>query len=170
MGQIEQAMNTRLYVGNLSFNTNADGVRTAFQEFGTVSDVHLVSDRETGRSRGFAFVTMGTPEEAAKAIEGMDGRTLDGRPLRVNEAEQRQNRGGGGGGGFGGGGGGGFRGGGGGFGGGGGGRGGFGGGGGGYGGGGGGGDFGGGGGGGDDGGRRGRGGRGGRGGGGGDRW
>src|SRR5215470_7816002 len=92
-------MNTRLYVGNLSFNTTADGVRTAFQQFGTVSDVHLVSDRETGRSRGFAFVTMGSPEEAAKAIEGMDGRTLDGRPLRVNEAEQRQPRGGGGGGG-----------------------------------------------------------------------
>src|SRR5215470_15070882 len=91
-------MNTRLYVGNLSFNTSAEGVRTAFQEFGTVSDVHLVSDRETGRSRGFAFVTMGTPEEAAKAIEGMDGRTLDGRPLRVNEAEQRQQRGAGGGG------------------------------------------------------------------------
>ena len=137
-------MNTRLYVGNLSFNTTADGVRTAFQEFGTVSDVHLVSDRETGRSRGFAFVTMGTPEEAAKAIEGMDGRTLDGRPLRVNEAEQRQQRGGGGGGGgYGGGGGGGFRGGGGG--GRGGGGGGYGGGGGGYGGGGGGGDYGGGG-------------------------
>ena len=161
-------MNTRLYVGNLSFNTNADGVRTAFQEFGTVSDVHLVSDRETGRSRGFAFVTMGTPEEAAKAIEGMDGRTLDGRPLRVNEAEQRQQRGGGGGGGYGGGGGGG------GYGGGGdrGGGGGYGGGGGGYGGGGG-GDYGGGGG---DGGRGGRGGRGrggggrGGGGGGGDRW
>ena len=157
-------MNTRLYVGNLSFNTNAEGVRTAFQEFGTVSDVHLVSDRETGRSRGFAFVTMGTPEEAAKAIEGMDGRTLDGRPLRVNEAEQRQQRGAGGGGG-------GFRSGGGGYGGGGGGsRGGDRGGGGGYGGGGGGGDYGGGGGDyGDSGGRRG--GRGGRGGGrGGDRW
>ena len=92
-------MNTRLYVGNLSFNTNAEGVRTAFTQFGTVSDVHLVTDRETGRSRGFAFVTMGTPEEAAKAIEGMDGKTLDGRPLRVNEAEQRQARGGGGGGG-----------------------------------------------------------------------
>jgi len=174
LGQIEQAMNTRLYVGNLSFNTNAEGVRAAFQEFGTVSDVHLVSDRETGRSRGFAFVTMGTPEEAAKAIEGMDGRTLDGRPLRVNEAEQRQQRGGGGGGG-----GGGFRpGGGGGFGGGGGDRGRSGGGGGYGGGGGGGGDYGGGGGGGygggggdggDGGGRRG--GRGGRGGGrGGDRW
>jgi hypothetical protein len=163
-------MNTRLYVGNLSFNTNADGVRTAFQEFGTVSDVHLVSDRETGRSRGFAFVTMGTPEEAAKAIEGMDGRTLDGRPLRVNEAEQRQQRGGGGGGGFRSGGGGGYGGGGGGYGGGGdrGGGGGYGGGG--YGGGGGGGDYG------DGGGRGGRGGRGGgrggRGGGdrGGDRW
>ena len=164
-------MNTRLYVGNLSFNTNAEGVRAAFQEFGTVSDVHLVSDRETGRSRGFAFVTMGTPEEATKAIEGMDGRTLDGRPLRVNEAEQRQPRGGGGGGGggFRAGGGGGYGGGGGGDRGGGGGRGG-----GGYGGGGGGGgDYGGGGGGGgyDGGEGRGRGGRGGRGrGGGGDRW
>jgi RNA recognition motif-containing protein len=149
-------MNTRLYVGNLSFNTTADGVRTAFQEFGTVSDVHLVTDRETGRSRGFAFVTMGTTEEASKAIQGMDGKTLDGRPLRVNEAEQRQARGGGGGGG-------GYRGGGGG-----GGRGGYGGGGGygGEGGGGGGGDWGGGGGGDDRGGGRGRG-RGGR---GGDRW
>ena len=165
LGQIEHAaMNTRLYVGNLSFNTNAEGVRTAFQEFGTVSDVHLVTDRETGRSRGFAFVTMGTPEEAAKAIEGMDGHTLDGRPLRVNEAEQRQPRGGGGGGGGGYGGGGGAPGGGGGY------RGGGGGGGGGYGGGGGGGDYGGGG--GDrGGGRGGRGGRGrGGGGGGGDRW
>src|SRR3954447_24613993 len=99
LGRFEQAMNTRLYVGNLSFNTTADGVRTAFQQFGTVSDVHLVTDRETGRSRGFAFVTMGPPEEAAKSIEGMDGKTLDGRPLRVNEAEQRQQRGGGGGGG-----------------------------------------------------------------------
>jgi RNA recognition motif-containing protein len=92
-------MNTRLYVGNLSFNTTADGVRAAFAEFGNVDDVHLVSDRETGRSRGFAFVTMSTAEEATKAIAGMDGRTVDGRPLRVNEAEQRQPRGGGGGGG-----------------------------------------------------------------------
>jgi RNA recognition motif-containing protein len=95
-------MNTRLYVGNLSFNTTADGVRTAFEQFGTVSDVHLVTDRETGRARGFAFVTMGTPDEAAKAMQAMDGKTLDGRPLRVNEAEQRQQRGGGGGGGGGG--------------------------------------------------------------------
>jgi RNA recognition motif-containing protein len=101
-------MNTRLYVGNLSFNATADSVRAAFQEFGTVSDVHLVSDRETGRSRGFAFVTMGTSEEAAKAMQAMDGQNLDGRPLRVNEAEQRQQRGGGGGGYGGGGGGGGY--------------------------------------------------------------
>src|SRR5688572_17663644 len=92
-------MNTRLYVGNLSFNTNADGVRTAFEQFGTVTDVHLVTDRETGRARGFAFVTMSTPDEAAKAMQAMDGQTLDGRPLRVNEAEARQQRGGGGGGG-----------------------------------------------------------------------
>jgi RNA recognition motif-containing protein len=92
-------MNTRLYVGNLSFNTTADGVRTAFAQFGTVSDVHLVTDRETGRTRGFGFVTMGTADEAAKAIQGMDGQILDGRPLRVNEAEERQQRGGGGGGG-----------------------------------------------------------------------
>src|SRR5262249_51031332 len=87
-------MNTRLYVGNLSFNTTADGVRTAFQEFGTVSDVHLVTDRETGRSRGFAFVTMVSPEAATKAIEGMDGHTLDGRPVRVDDSEQRPARGG----------------------------------------------------------------------------
>ena len=100
-------MNTRLYVGTLSFNTSADGVRTAFEQFGTVSDVHLVTDRETGRTRGFAFLTMGTPDEASKAIQGMDGKTLDGRPLRVNEAEERQQRGGGGGGRGGGGGGGG---------------------------------------------------------------
>jgi RNA recognition motif-containing protein len=91
-------MNTRLYVGNLSFNTNPDAVRSAFEQFGTVTDVHFVTDRETGRARGFAFVTMGTPDEAAKAIQGMDGKTLDGRPLRVNEAEERQQRGGGGGG------------------------------------------------------------------------
>ena len=92
-------MNTRLYVGNLSFNTTADGVRAAFADFGSVDDVYLVSDRETGRSRGFAFVTMGSPEDAQRAIEGMNGKPLDGRPLRVNEAEERQSRGGGGGGG-----------------------------------------------------------------------
>jgi cold-inducible RNA-binding protein len=156
-------VNNRLYVGNLSFNTSSDAVRTAFAIFGTVEDVYLVTDRDTGRPRGFGFVTMSTPEEAAKAIDGMNGKDLDGRTLRVNEAESRPRGGGGGGGGGGfrgGGGGGGYGGGGGGDRGGGGGRGG-----GGYGGGGGGGGYDGGGG----GGRGGRGGRG-RGGGGDDRW
>ena len=82
-------MNTRLYVGNLSYNTNADAVREAFTEFGAVEDVYMVTDRDTGRPRGFAFVTMGTGEEAQKAIEGMDGKMLDGRPLRVSEADQK---------------------------------------------------------------------------------
>ncbi len=100
-------MGNRLYVGNLSFNATADSVRAAFSSFGEVTDAHVVSDRETGRSRGFAFVTMSTAQEAAKAIAEMNGALLDGRPLRVNEAEERQSRGGGGGGGFGGGGGGG---------------------------------------------------------------
>jgi hypothetical protein len=100
-------MNNRLYVGNLSFDTGAESVRAAFAELGAVEDVYLVTDRATGRSRGFAFVTMSTPEEAARAIQEMDGRMLDGRPLRVNEAEQKPRGGGGGGGGFRGGGGGG---------------------------------------------------------------
>lgn len=99
-------MSTRLYVGNLSFNSNADSIREAFTQFGEVTDVHVVMDRETGRSRGFAFVTMGTPQEAQSAIATMNGALLDGRPLRVNEAEARQPRGGGGFGGGGGGGGG----------------------------------------------------------------
>jgi hypothetical protein len=101
--------NNRLYVGNLSFQTSTDAVRAAFESFGAVEDVHLVTDRETGRPRGFGFVTMGTPEEAQKAIEGMDGQMLDGRPLRVSEREARSGGGGGGGGGYGGGGGGGGR-------------------------------------------------------------
>jgi RNA recognition motif-containing protein len=117
-----------LYVGNLAFHTTEDSLLAAFARFGEVSDVKLVIDRETGRSRGFAFITMSTPEAAAKAISEMDGQQLDGRPLRVNEAEARPPRAGGGGGprggggGYGGGGGGGPRGGRGGYGGGGGGR------------------------------------------------
>jgi RNA recognition motif-containing protein len=106
-------MGNRLYVGNLSFNTSAETLRDCFSEVGEVTDVHIVSDRETGRSRGFGFVTMSTPEAATNAIAQMDGATLDGRALRVNEAEERNGGGGGGGGsrggrgGFGGGGGGG---------------------------------------------------------------
>ncbi|MBK8256940.1 MAG: RNA-binding protein [Polyangiaceae bacterium] len=102
-------MGNRLYVGNLSFQTNAETIRSAFQAVGEVTDVHAVTDRETGQSRGFAFVTMGSPAEAAKAIAEMNGALLEGRSLRVNEAEERTNRGGGGGGYGGGGGGGGGR-------------------------------------------------------------
>ena len=99
-------MGKRLYVGNLSWDTSEDTLRLAFEEGGrTVSDCHIVSDRETGRPRGFAFVEMGTEQEAQDAIEAMDGVNLDGRQLRVNEAQERQNRGGGGRGGGGGGGG-----------------------------------------------------------------
>jgi RNA recognition motif-containing protein len=100
-------MGTRLYVGNLSFSSTNETVREAFARIGEVTDVHIVTDRASGQSRGFGFVTMGTPAEAQKAIEAMNGATLDGRPLRVNEAEERPQRPGGfGGGGPGGGGGG----------------------------------------------------------------
>jgi cold-inducible RNA-binding protein len=92
-------MGNRLYVGNLSFNATSESVRAAFAAFGEVTDAQVVTDRETGQSRGFAFVTMGSSQEAAKAIAEMNGAMLDGRALRVNEAEERQNRGGGGGGG-----------------------------------------------------------------------
>jgi len=98
-------MGNRLYVGNLSFNTSQDTLRDAFTQYGEVTDVHLVTDRQTGQPRGFGFVTMGNSAAAQAAIAGMNGSTLDGRPLRVNEAEERQG-GGGRGGGFGGGGGG----------------------------------------------------------------
>jgi RNA recognition motif-containing protein len=92
-------MGNRLYVGNLSYEANNDTVRQAFTACGDVTDVHVMADRETGRSRGFAFVTMGSADEARKAIREMNGAMLDGRPLKVNEAEERPNRGGGGGGG-----------------------------------------------------------------------
>ncbi len=92
-------MGNRLYVGNLSFNATNDTVRAAFSAFGEPTDVHVVSDRETGQSRGFGFVTMGTAQAAQKAIAEMNGALLDGRPLKVNEAEERQAGGGGGGGG-----------------------------------------------------------------------
>ena len=99
-------MGTRLYVGNLSFSSTVEGLRAAFAESGEVVDAHIVKDRDTGRSRGFGFVTMSTEDQARKAIEAMNGAMLDGRPLKVNEAQERTG-GGGGGGGYGGGGGGG---------------------------------------------------------------
>ncbi len=102
-------MGTRLYVGNLSFSATKDSLRAAFAATGgDVTDVHIVTDRESGQSRGFGFVTMGSEQQAQQAIAQMNGALLDGRPLRVNEAEERPQRGGGGGGGgYGGGGGGG---------------------------------------------------------------
>jgi RNA recognition motif-containing protein len=92
-------MGNRLYVGNLSFQATSETLREAFAACGEVTDVHIVQDRDSGQSRGFAFVTMGSASEAAKAISSLDGTDLGGRSLRVNEAEERQNRGGGGGGG-----------------------------------------------------------------------
>jgi cold-inducible RNA-binding protein len=98
-------MGNRLYVGNLSFNSTAESVRAAFSEVGEVTDVHIVMDRDSGRPRGFGFVTMGSEQEASAAIAQLNGADIDGRQVRVNEAEER--KGGGGGGGFRGGGGGG---------------------------------------------------------------
>jgi RNA recognition motif-containing protein len=101
-------MSRRLYVGNLSYDTTEEALMQAFAEGGRqVASVRIMTDRETGRSRGFAFVEMASDSDAAAAIEAMNGAQLDGRTLRVNEAEERAPRRGGGGGGFGGGGGGG---------------------------------------------------------------
>ena len=104
-------MSTKLYVGNLSFNTTENDLQDAFAAHGTVASVDLIMDKMTGRSRGFAFVTMGTPESAKAAIAALHGAQMDGRPLTVNDARPREERpsrgGGGGGGGYGGGGGGG---------------------------------------------------------------
>jgi RNA recognition motif-containing protein len=98
-------MNTRIFVGNLAFHTTEDVLQQAFAQWGEVKEVKLMLDRESGRSRGFAFVAMANADEARKAIDSMNGQLLDGRPLRVNEAEERRERTGGpggGGGGFGG--------------------------------------------------------------------
>jgi len=92
-------MKNRIYVGNLAFETTETEIESTFAEYGQVSEVKLMLDRETGRSRGFAFVTMSTEAEAQSAIRATDGRNLGGRALRVNEAEERKNNFGGGGGG-----------------------------------------------------------------------
>lgn len=101
-------MGNRLYVGNLSFSATVDKLRAAFAAHGEVQDVHIATDRDSGQSRGFGFVTMGSPAAAAAAIAQMNGASLDGRNLKVNEAEERRPGGGGGGGGGGRGGGGGY--------------------------------------------------------------
>jgi cold-inducible RNA-binding protein len=106
--------NTKLFVGNLSFNTTENDLQDAFAAHGTVVEANLMMDRMSGKPRGFGFVTMSTPEEAQKAIDALNGASLDGRNLTVNIARPREERpvGGGGGGrrgGYGGGGGGGGR-------------------------------------------------------------
>jgi RNA recognition motif-containing protein len=97
-------MGRRLYVGNLSYNTTELSLREAFGQVGTVADVKIVMDRETGRPRGFGFVEMSSDQEAQEAIQQLNGRELDGRAINVNEAQERAGGGGRGGGGRGGGG------------------------------------------------------------------
>ncbi len=104
---------TNIYVGNLAFNATDDDIRSAFEQYGEVTSVNIIMDRETGRSRGFAFVEMADGEHAKEAIENLDGAAISGRNVKVNEARPRPPRSGGGGGGggsrYGGGGGGGGR-------------------------------------------------------------
>jgi RNA recognition motif-containing protein len=98
-------MSTKLYVGNLSFQTTSEELQEMFAQAGTVKSASVVEDRETGRSRGFGFVEMSSDAEAAAAIDQFNGKEIGGRALKVNEAKPRESRGGGGGGrGFGGGG------------------------------------------------------------------
>ena len=92
-------MNNKLFVGNLSFNTTENDLQDTFAAHGTVVEANLMTDRMTGRARGFGFVTMSTEEEAQKAIEALNGAALDGRNLTVNIAKPREERAGGGGGG-----------------------------------------------------------------------
>src|SRR5437016_11532752 len=95
-------MSNKLFVGNLSFNTTENDLQDTFAAHGTVLEANLMMDRATGRPRGFGFVTMSTPEEAQKAIEALNGKTVGGRALTVNIARPREERPGGGGGGGGG--------------------------------------------------------------------
>jgi cold-inducible RNA-binding protein len=87
-------MATNLYVGNLSYDTTEDTLRTLFAEYGQIESVNLITDRYTGRSRGFAFVEMSTEEEAQEAITGLSGKTVDTREIRVEKAKPKTDRGG----------------------------------------------------------------------------
>ena len=89
----------KLYVGNMNFQTSESDLRSLFEPFGQVGEIHVATDRETGRARGFAFVEMTDDEEANKAIAGLNGKEVGGRALNVNEARPRTQPGGGGGGG-----------------------------------------------------------------------
>ncbi len=89
-------MSTKLFVGNLDFKTTQTDLQDAFAAFGTVLEANLVTDRTTGRPRGFGFITMSSPEEGQKAIDGMNGKEFGGRALSVNVAHPREERSGGG--------------------------------------------------------------------------
>ncbi len=95
-------MNTKLYVGNLSYDITENDLQDLFAQHGAVAEVNLMQDRATGRARGFGFVTMATPEAAQAAIQALNGKEVKGRALTVNEARPREERAGGGGGGGGG--------------------------------------------------------------------
>jgi RNA recognition motif-containing protein len=95
-------MESKLYVGNLSYTTTEDDLRTLFAQAGTVKSVSVIKDRDTGRSKGFAFVEMGTADEAQKAISQLNGQAFQERSLRINVARPREDRPRGGGGGYGG--------------------------------------------------------------------
>jgi cold-inducible RNA-binding protein len=92
-------MSNKLFVGNLSFNATEADLNALFSAHGTVTETNLMTDRETGRPRGFGFITMSSPQEAQKAIEALNGKEMDGRALTVNLAKPREERGGAGGGG-----------------------------------------------------------------------
>lgn len=100
-GDVQGTLNmseNKLYVGNLSFKTTDEELGQLFSQFGTVGRASVVTDRETGRSRGFGFVEMGSDEEAKAAISGLDGKMIEGRTIQVNVARPREGGGGGGGG------------------------------------------------------------------------
>ncbi len=95
-------MGRKLYVGNLPYSTDQQSLETTFANCGTVDSVNVITDRDTGQSKGFAFVEMSSDSEAQRAIQELNGSSLDGREIKVNEAKPRAPRGGGGGGGYGG--------------------------------------------------------------------
>lgn len=103
-----RCMSSKVFVGGLSYGIDDQTLRESFATFGDVMEARIINDRETGRSRGFGFVTFASADEANAAVEAMDGKDLQGRSIRVNIAQERTYGGGGGGGGFGGGGGGGY--------------------------------------------------------------
>jgi heterogeneous nuclear ribonucleoprotein A1/A3 len=97
--ETKKTLQNKLFVGGLAWATDDASLRTAFEEFGPVTDAKVILDRDTGRSRGFGFVTYADDESAGEAVKGLDGAELDGRRIRVNVAQERERRGGGGGGG-----------------------------------------------------------------------